>query len=482
MASTMVRYGICIAFAITKLNSGLSQTVKNTKWVDQNKIFKEAESLNVGDKCPDFVLNRIINFPRKTARLSDFKGKWVILDFWFIRCAPCLKMLPVTDSLQKKFDGKIQFMPVTHEKEGDVRKLFASMNDGKGVNYPSVVEEVGVLRTKLFPHQTSPHYVWIDPQGVVRAITGMEAINTGNIEAALNNQDLGLDVKVDAANKYVVDYNKSFLFNLLSAGGDQNMVYHSVITKGRYVGDGGTFIGTYTPNWFNCRNATIVLLYQSAFVYLADSSSQKNLATTFPLRNLVLDIQDTVKYTNIWHLGTRDWEQKHLYNYTLMLPETDYGYKIEPGLQGLKNAFADTGYLKKREKACKIMVEDLYRTFNLRGSIERRKLKSYVLRCFDSTKLNSNSLTHILNSDEVYSISMENGSMGELIDLFQNVYSTMPVINETGLQKKFDIEIKTSLKSLEKVNKALEKYGLKFFEEERDARVLLLTDKNDYLY
>ncbi|MCB0311525.1 MAG: redoxin domain-containing protein, partial [Bdellovibrionales bacterium] len=43
-------------------------------------------ALEVGDKTPDFVLP---SSSGKTLRLSDYRGKIVLLDFWATWCSSC---------------------------------------------------------------------------------------------------------------------------------------------------------------------------------------------------------------------------------------------------------------------------------------------------------------------------------------------------------------------------------------------------------
>ena len=47
------------------------------------KIAKPAcQALEVGDTMPDYTLKNLLNYPTKTAKISDFDVKLLILDFW----------------------------------------------------------------------------------------------------------------------------------------------------------------------------------------------------------------------------------------------------------------------------------------------------------------------------------------------------------------------------------------------------------------
>lgn len=56
--------------------------------------------VKVGEVAPDFEL---LASDGKTYKLSDFKGKMVVLDFWAMWCGPCKKKMPKIQELKDKY-------------------------------------------------------------------------------------------------------------------------------------------------------------------------------------------------------------------------------------------------------------------------------------------------------------------------------------------------------------------------------------------
>ncbi|HRP30815.1 MAG TPA: TlpA disulfide reductase family protein [Agriterribacter sp.] len=169
--------------------------------------------LTIGDTVPDIVFHHVINYKNSTARLSDFKGKLVILDFWATWCGSCINAFPKMDSLQAKFNDKIQIMLINTEKTGNkdesenrVEEFYTKwlIKTQRRFLLPSSIQQIDTLR-QLFPHLFIPHYVWISQDRKVIGITSRTEINAWNIETAINGLELNMPVKSD--NQIIHDQN-----------------------------------------------------------------------------------------------------------------------------------------------------------------------------------------------------------------------------------------------------------------------------------
>lgn len=87
------------------------------------------------DKAPDFTLK---DLDGKDHKLSDYRGKVVILDFWDTWCPPCREEIPGFVQLQKELGGKdLQIIGIALGREGKEKvKKFAA--DYK-INYPTLI-------------------------------------------------------------------------------------------------------------------------------------------------------------------------------------------------------------------------------------------------------------------------------------------------------------------------------------------------------
>jgi thiol-disulfide isomerase/thioredoxin len=116
-----------------------------------------------GVKAPSLTLKSIEG---RTVRLSDYRGKVVLINFWATWCPPCRAEMPDLIKLQREYgkDG-LQIIGVTYppERRARVRRFTRRLK----LNYPVVF---GTRETKagFSPDETLPLTVIVDRGGTIR--------------------------------------------------------------------------------------------------------------------------------------------------------------------------------------------------------------------------------------------------------------------------------------------------------------------------
>lgn len=147
--------------------------------------------LQIGEKMPDFEF-QIKNYRTPTAKISDFKGKLVLLDFWSTYCSSCIAGFPKMEKLQKEFGDKIIVILVNireTEKELNSRLNARKKTISELSRMPSIIGEE--VFAELFPHRYAGNYVWIDPQGILRLNSGVSHnIHSKKIQEVLDGKKI----------------------------------------------------------------------------------------------------------------------------------------------------------------------------------------------------------------------------------------------------------------------------------------------------
>lgn len=100
-------------------------------------------------------------------RLTDYKGKVVLVNFWATWCPPCRTEVPDLVKLQREYPNRLQVIGVTYppQKLAEVRRFARSAK----MNYPVAL---GTKETKLIftRSETLPMTIVIGRDGSVRDI------------------------------------------------------------------------------------------------------------------------------------------------------------------------------------------------------------------------------------------------------------------------------------------------------------------------
>jgi thiol-disulfide isomerase/thioredoxin len=385
------------------------------------KAFSQ-ESSKLGMNSPELNFENILNFDKKEAKLSDFKGKVVILDFWATWCAPCIKSFPQLEELQTKFTNDIQIITITDDPEERIKRFL----EKREMNLPIVIDEKREL-AKDFPHRAIPHTVVIDKSGIVKAITTSSEISEDFINKVLKNQEVNLKEKKDAIN-----FDPS-----VPLSGNENFTFQITITpfKDGYPSFanpmGGE--GPYNGRRIIATNLSARSLYEIAYQFPTGIRT-------------VVEVTDKSKF---------EWNRQNAICFDLIVPE-----------DLAENRFS-------------IMKQHLDIYFGYASLIEERVRPVKILKQIEGMKIEikeSQKGIELFASYGGRGLSMK-GSPMETIASFLESQLNKPVVNETNLTKLYDLELPWYNENPEQIHEELKKIGLEIIDAERKIEVLVIKDK-----
>ena len=128
-------------------------------------VFAAAIQATAQQKAPDLSFKDISG---KTIRLSDLKGKVVLLNFWATWCVPCRAEIPDLVKMQRRYRARgLRILGITYppEQKSAVRSFMRELK----INYPVVI---GSKETKqaFTSSETLPLTVVIDREGSIRGL------------------------------------------------------------------------------------------------------------------------------------------------------------------------------------------------------------------------------------------------------------------------------------------------------------------------
>jgi len=132
-------------------------------------VFSPTRVLGQQTKAPPFELRDVNG---RTVRLSDYKGKVVLINFWATWCPPCRAEMPDLVRLQREHRKQgLQIIGITYppEQKDRVRRFARSLK----VNYP-IILGTRQLKARYSSDETLPLTIVIDRDGkIIDIISGI---------------------------------------------------------------------------------------------------------------------------------------------------------------------------------------------------------------------------------------------------------------------------------------------------------------------
>lgn len=118
------------------------------------------EGLSIGAKAPDFELKTLSG---DTVKLSDLKGKKVMLNFWATWCPPCKAEMPEMEQFSKQIGDDTVILAVNIDPQLDVKGF---VNENK-ITFPVLLDAEDKVN-ETYQIISIPTTYFIDSNGIIQ--------------------------------------------------------------------------------------------------------------------------------------------------------------------------------------------------------------------------------------------------------------------------------------------------------------------------
>ncbi len=138
---------------------------------DNNAVISPSGRAITGEKAPWFELSDVNG---NISNLNDYRGKWIILNFWATWCPPCRAEIPGLIKFYSNMNkGEIVLLGInasgTERAEGDINGFIGDFIRDNGINFPVLLDLTGKVSAD-YGASSIPTTVVISPEGIITKI------------------------------------------------------------------------------------------------------------------------------------------------------------------------------------------------------------------------------------------------------------------------------------------------------------------------
>lgn len=414
--------------------------------------------LKVGDKIEDYTFNELINSPRKRISISDYRGKWLVLDFWSLSCPVCIKELPKIDQIAKAFADKLEVLAVSSFELGknDAGKTYKEMTENlfnfKAERYKfKIASAFDNDFFKISKITSTPVVFVIDPDGNLAAkATSVDSTSIANIiqgKSAIYPIYYFDAEDGDARNTFARPAST------ISTGNDTALVGRAILTKS----NGGFEFFNTTNGHSKAVGEELPYLYKFGYTGKEEWDGVDSLSKML-FNELILE----TKNPSIFFADSSSPNLGNRYNYSLTIPR-------------------DLGPTEMR----KILINDLDRFLGLKSSIQVRKVPIYKLVVIDQKKvlklkakggsINYKPLNYAFKGFEAKNIPLARFA-ASLEDAVRDNNKPGYVLDGTGLNFPIDIKFDVNRYDWFETINFLNKMGFGIIADEKEMPCIVIQD------
>jgi thiol-disulfide isomerase/thioredoxin len=428
---------------------------------------------SIGEVVPDHTFTDLANFPQPKVSLKDFRGKWLVIDFWAYSCGGCIASFPNMDTLAQEFKDKAQVIMVGLTEAGNKverdTKYNKTVYQRKKAKYGlKVTFAFDSLIFRKFDVGGIPQIYVIDPNGIIRAKT--LHLGKDDLTALMEGRKPVLLRSFSRSEPRPKIYNDSLPLlttgKMANGGNDTSYLYRSVLVLHKFA---QTAMPQVTSHLVRLFDSSYQNIQHGKLEFFGEHLDALYLAAFFGANNWTVwddDLYPSKAFNLILEMKDKEAFKA--------LQKTRYAYSLSVPVERASPEFM-----------MKAMRLDLEKYFGYKAVKEVRDMPVYYMEVADrakveklfSAKPGKSSLDGNINGR-----MMRNMPMAEAYQyLTAPMHLDIPVLNNIGIDRAIDMDFKADMMDSSSIIKNLENFGLKLVKGTKKMEVIVLRDDPDLL-
>jgi thiol-disulfide isomerase/thioredoxin len=433
---------------------------------------KRIEYPKVGEKIKDHTFTDLVNYPEKSLRISDYKGQWLIIDFWSRSCGACIASFPKINKLDQQFKGKVKIMMVgmyennQHgliKEESYIKKLFSDRAKRQNLQFTNAFDSVVLGKYDIWG---LPAIFVLNPEGTIVAKTGK--IDSADIADILSGKMPELPPNYSGHEIPPKTYNEQLPIlttGKKSNGGiDTSFLGRSIFARWQKDMPAYYLFGLNDEN--NSLDAIgfdLPELYRIAYTGRAFWFNRDSLYGKVSTK-VILELKDSslFKINN----GNRNSNNTYAYQRTWSSKHISSEMKLSCMLSDLNHFLGLTSVMEDREvDVLNLVVKDVQKVAKLKSKGGERYIS--LLPDRPGTKMMNLPFGEFLKTSRITGALQHIGIS----------YDDMPVIiDSTGIDFNINMNFDGDPTDLDQVLEVLHKHGLDLVKGKAKMRCIVISD------
>jgi thiol-disulfide isomerase/thioredoxin len=419
----------------------------------------------VGKPMPDLTLRNIKYYAKKSARVADFRGKWLLLDFWDIHCTACIGSFPHINEIQAKLGEKVQVMLVGRQDEGNqIEPMYKKFKERMHLALPCSFDSLLVDRLDI---AVVPHSILIDDKGIVQfiassfSVADVEGFLAGtpprDLPKAYRRMHDTINVSVVKEEHYDFNADKPLLLNA-NGGKDSDFLFRSILSawdrsKHRQYTP-STINEDASKGSFQVLGAPLEWLYNYAYFSYGTWGFYDPAHYGKYYLHPVLEVRDSSRFKYSFKYS------RNIFSYSLIMP-------------------AGTC----TEQSMKLALQRELETYSgFEASVETRNCPCWKLVASDKAKEKLKTKAKVRSYKPLgygTGFTARNYSMGDLLYWITSNQQERVIVDATGIVDNLDITMDCIPTDLNDLQHGLRANGLDLVPAEIPMRVVVIRDKKE---